>query len=88
MFGSAGSVERLANWLARLPGIGRKTAARLAFHILKLPNEEALELAGEQPETGLIVLHRRRTRQAECGHLLRLLAQAGVTGLASNINFA
>lgn len=45
MFGSAGSVERLANWLARLPGIGRKTAARLAFHILKLPTEEALELA-------------------------------------------
>ena len=45
MFGSAGSVERLANWLARLPGIGRKTAARLAFHILKLPDEEAFELA-------------------------------------------
>ena len=45
MFNSAGSVERLTNWLARLPGIGRKTAARLAFHILKLPAEEALELA-------------------------------------------
>lgn len=45
MFGSAGSIERLANWLARLPGIGRKTAARLAYHILKLPTEEALELA-------------------------------------------
>lgn len=45
MFNSAGSVERLTNWLSRLPGIGRKTAARLAFHILKLPAEEALELA-------------------------------------------
>jgi recombination protein RecR len=45
MFKSAGSVQRLTNWLARLPGIGRKTAARLAFHILKLPPEEALELA-------------------------------------------
>jgi len=45
MFGSAGSVERLANWLARLPGIGRKSAARLAFHILKMPVEEATELA-------------------------------------------
>jgi len=45
MFGSAGSVERLANWLARLPGIGRKSAARLAFHILKMPAEEANELA-------------------------------------------
>jgi recombination protein RecR len=45
MFKSAASVERLANRLARLPGIGRKTAARLAFHILKLPKEEAIELA-------------------------------------------
>jgi len=45
MFNSAESVERLVNWLARLPGIGRKTATRLAFHILKLPAEEALELA-------------------------------------------
>ena len=45
MFESAGSVERLINRLARLPGIGRKTAARLAFHILKSPKEEALELA-------------------------------------------
>ena len=45
MFRSAGSVERLANRLARLPGIGRKSAARLAFHILKLPKQEAHELA-------------------------------------------
>ncbi len=45
MFKSAASVERLANRLARLPGIGRKTAARLAFHILKLPKEEAIELS-------------------------------------------
>ena len=45
MFNSAGSVERLVNWLGRLPGIGRKSATRLAFHILKLPAEEALELA-------------------------------------------
>ncbi|RKX25811.1 MAG: recombination protein RecR [Candidatus Zixiibacteriota bacterium] len=45
MFKSAASVERLANRLARLPGIGRKSATRLAFHILKLSREEALELA-------------------------------------------
>jgi recombination protein RecR len=45
MFKSAESVERLANRLARLPGIGRKSAARLAFHILKLSREEANELA-------------------------------------------
>ena len=45
MFESAGSVERLINRLARLPGIGRKTAARLAFYILKSSKEEAFELA-------------------------------------------
>ena len=45
MFKSAASVERLANRLARLPGIGRKSAARIAFHILKLSKEEANELA-------------------------------------------
>ncbi|HOP07824.1 MAG TPA: recombination mediator RecR [candidate division Zixibacteria bacterium] len=45
MFKSAGSVERLANRLARMPGIGRKSANRLAFHILKLAPEEAFELA-------------------------------------------
>ncbi len=45
MFKSAASVEKLANRLARLPGIGRKTANRLAFHILKLSQEEAYELS-------------------------------------------
>ncbi len=45
MFKSAESVEKLITNLARLPGIGRKTAGRLAFHLLKAPKEEALELA-------------------------------------------
>ncbi len=45
MFDSADSVERLIIELSRLPGIGRKSAARLAFHILKLSKEEANGLA-------------------------------------------
>lgn len=45
MFKSSESVEKLINFLARLPGIGRKSAGRLAFHILKMPKEKALELA-------------------------------------------
>jgi recombination protein RecR len=45
MFKSAESVERLISLLARFPGLGRKSAARLAFHILKIPKEDALELA-------------------------------------------
>ena len=45
MFKSAESVERLIELLSRLPGIGRKSAGRLAFHILKQNPEEAEELA-------------------------------------------
>jgi recombination protein RecR len=40
-----GPVERLVAALARLPGIGQKTAQRLAFHILKGPDGYAKELA-------------------------------------------
>lgn len=45
MFTSVESVERLVNRLARLPGVGRKSAARIAFHILKMDKEAAYELA-------------------------------------------
>ena len=38
-------VNRLITELARLPGIGQRTAQRLAFHILRVPAEEALALA-------------------------------------------
>ncbi|MCH2138242.1 MAG: recombination mediator RecR [Phycisphaerales bacterium] len=38
-------VERLLAALERLPGIGRRTAGRLAFHLLKAPPEEARELS-------------------------------------------
>ena len=45
MYTSSESVERLIGRLSRLPGIGRKSAARLAFHILKLSPDEANDLA-------------------------------------------
>lgn len=45
MYQSSESLGRLVSLLSRLPGIGRKTAGRLAFHILKMPIEEARELA-------------------------------------------
>jgi recombination protein RecR len=41
----APSVDNLVNQLARLPGVGRRTAQRLAFHLLRVPDEEALALA-------------------------------------------
>jgi recombination protein RecR len=38
-------VQRLIDELARLPGIGRKSAQRLAFHILHIEQEDARRLA-------------------------------------------
>ena len=38
-------IERLINELTKMPGIGRKTAQRLAFFVLKAPDEYATELA-------------------------------------------
>lgn len=39
------SVTRLIEQLSRLPGIGGKSAQRLAFHIINMPKEEARTLA-------------------------------------------
>lgn len=38
-------LENLVEQFARLPGIGGKSAQRLAFHVLNLPMEEAQEFA-------------------------------------------
>lgn len=39
------AVERLIEALNRLPGIGPKTSSRLTFFLLRVPKEQALELA-------------------------------------------
>lgn len=39
------ALERLTEQFAKLPGIGGKTAQRLAFHLLSLPQEGAQEFA-------------------------------------------
>ena len=43
MYSSA--VQDLIDELGRLPGIGPKSAQRIAFHLLKLPEQDALRLA-------------------------------------------
>jgi len=43
--GTAQPVSQLIEELSRLPGIGPKTASRLAFHLLKTSREEAVALA-------------------------------------------
>ena len=41
----AGAVQTLIDELGRLPGVGPKSAQRIAFHLLKLPTEDASRLA-------------------------------------------
>src|ERR1700678_1569210 len=38
-------VQRLITELSKLPGVGGRTAQRLAFHVLRASDEEALALA-------------------------------------------
>jgi len=58
------SVENLVAQLTRLPGVGQRTAQRLAFHILQRPAEEAAALAAALTEV------KERVRFCrECGNL-------------------
>lgn len=58
------AIDDLVGQFARLPGIGRKTALRLAFHLLKQPEDEARRLAASILEV------RERVRPCErCGNL-------------------
>jgi len=58
------SVQNLVAQLTRLPGVGQRTAQRLAFHILRTPKEEALALAAAIAEV------KERVRFCrECGNL-------------------
>jgi len=50
-------VDRLVAEFARLPGIGRRSAERLAFHIMKSSSPEALKLAEAIQEVKRSVKH-------------------------------
>jgi recombination protein RecR len=41
----ADPIQRLVQQLARLPGLGDKTATRLAFHLLRAPKQQVRDLA-------------------------------------------
>ncbi len=41
----AAPVQDLIDELGRMPGVGPKSAQRIAFHLLKIPTEDALRLA-------------------------------------------
>jgi recombination protein RecR len=53
----AAPVNRLITELARLPGIGQRTAQRLAFHLLSASEEQALALADAIREVKATVGH-------------------------------
>ena len=58
------AVENLVAQLTRLPGVGTRTAQRLAFHLLRAPKDEAGALAGAIAEV------KERVRFCrECGNL-------------------
>jgi recombination protein RecR len=58
------AVENLVAQLTRLPGVGQRTAQRLAFHLLRVPKDEALALAHALEEV------KERVRFCrECGNL-------------------
>ena len=50
-FTETGSLADLIERLQRLPTVGRKTAQRLAFYLLKAPAGEAQELARGDPRS-------------------------------------
>jgi recombination protein RecR len=58
------AIDALITELARLPGIGRKTAQRLTFHLLQHPPEQAGRLAA-----ALVAVSERVRPCDECGNL-------------------
>ena len=58
------AIEELITELARLPGIGRKTAQRLTFHLLQQPPEVVGRLA-----SALVTVAERVRPCEECGNL-------------------
>jgi recombination protein RecR len=58
------AVENLVAQLTRLPGVGQRTARRLAFHLLQVPNEEALALA-----QAVVEVKERVHFCSQCGNL-------------------
>ena len=58
-----GAIDDLVTELARLPGIGRKTAQRLTYHLLQQPPERAARLAD-----ALRIVAEQVHPCAECGN--------------------
>ena len=51
------TVNQLIEELSRLPGIGAKSAQRLAFHIINMPKEQVEQLAQSMVNARSNMLH-------------------------------
>ena len=69
------TIERLMTELGKLPGIGARTAERLAFHILKSTGEEAMALAEAIRDV--------KTKIRPCGRCFNL-AEGQLCGICSD----
>ncbi len=96
----ADAVQQAIDELGRLPGIGPKSAQRLAFHLMKLPTEDTARLTSaidemkalgrlEAEEVGEVILATNPTIEGEATamYLARLLEPLGVevTRIASGL---
>jgi predicted nuclease of predicted toxin-antitoxin system len=63
-------------------------ASKQGWIMITCNRDDFLALAKSRPHAGLIILLRRKTRVAERAALVRLLDNAGETGIRNNINFA
>ena len=76
-----GALRALVAELENLPGIGRRTAERLAYHILRAPRDEALRLAAAIREVKTSIRHCRVcydiTEREECAILRGCIPGSG-----------
>jgi recombination protein RecR len=70
-----GPLRSLIDELGRLPGIGPKSAQRIAFHILKVPTEDALRLS-----EAIVAVKERTTLCAQCFNVAEGGELCGVCG--------
>jgi recombination protein RecR len=68
----ADAVQNLIDQLGRLPGVGPKSAQRIAYHLLKVPREDALALASAVAEA------KDRVRFCEICHNLAEAERCGI----------
>ena len=77
-------LEKLVEQFARLPGIGGKSAQRLAFHVLNLPMEEAEDFARAIVE-GICEVDDRLTLLALSGSEMLFAAEKAGLRAASEV---